>query len=343
MQNILIFSLLFVTSILFKAGPVFSEEKSGWLRQKIKERIIKKAEEQPEPEARIDISTKIEKSGEYVYKIKHNETNRFYKIHVPKKYNSKLPTPLLLAFHGGGGDMNIQSTDEYYRLISKSDTEGFIVVFPNGISPFKSGKIATWNAGKCCGGARDKNVDDVSFIKQVVKNVSQQLNIDSKKIFATGMSNGGMISYRLACELSDTFKAIAAVAGTDNTMSCKPSTAVSILHIHAKDDDHVLFNGGAGANAFKDRTQINEFVSVPDTINKWVKLNSCSTKPVRVLEKSGAYCDEYSNCKNNSKVKLCVTETGGHSWPGGKKPRNVGGVPTKAISATNIIWDFFNQ
>lgn len=341
MQNKLIIALLTTLTVVLFSHESFSEEKTGWLRQKIKERLVKKAEEQPEPEASTDVTAKIEKPGDYVFKIKHNDLSRFYKIHVPKNYNAKNATALLLAFHGGGGDMNIQSTDEYYRLVSKSDKEGFIAVFPNGISPFKSGKIATWNAGKCCGGARDKNVDDVGFIKEVVKNVSQQLNIDSKKIFASGMSNGAMISYRLACELSGTFKAITAVAGTDNTNECKPGSPVSILHIHAKDDDHVLFNGGAGVNAFKDRSQVNEFVSVPDTISKWIKLNNCETTPVRVFKKSGAYCDEYAKCKNNSRVKLCVTEAGGHSWPGGKKPRNVGGKPTKAISATDMMWDFF--
>lgn len=344
MPNKLVIFLFLVPFLILSSNTSLSEEKqSGWLRQKIKERLIKKAEEQPEPEASSDLTTKLEKPGDYVFKIKQGDIHRFYKIHVPLNYNSKTPTPLLFAIHGGGGDMNIQSAEEYYHLISKSDKEGFIVIFPNGISPFKSGKLATWNAGQCCGGARDKKIDDVGFIKKIINTVSGQLNIDQKKIFASGMSNGAMMAYRLACELADTFKAIAAVAGTDNTINCKPTASVSILHIHAKDDDHVLFNGGAGVNAFKDRSQVNEFVSVPDTINKWVKLNSCDVKPKRVLEKTGVSCDEYSKCKNNSKVKLCVTDSGGHSWPGGKKPRNVGGEPTKVISANDTMWDFFIQ
>ncbi|MEQ1722916.1 MAG: poly(3-hydroxybutyrate) depolymerase, partial [Pseudobdellovibrio sp.] len=162
-------------------------------------------------------------------------------------------------------------------------------------------------------------------------------------IFATGMSNGAMMAYRLACELPETFAAIAGVAGTDNTTECKSSKPISVLHIHAKDDDHVLFDGGAGKNAFKDRAQINEFTSVKDTIAKWVKINSCNEKPERILEKTGAYCERYTKCKSNTTVQLCVTETGGHSWPGGKKPRNVGGVPSTAISANDVMWDFFKS
>lgn len=197
--------------------------------------------------------------------------------------------------------------------------EGFIIVFPNGYSKLKSGKFATWNAGTCCGDARDKKIDDVGFIKKVVGNLSKQYNIDQKRIFATGMSNGGLMAYRLACELPQIFRAVAAVAGTDNTSDCKPALSVSVLHIHAKNDDHVLFNGGAGKEAFGDHTKIAEFTSVPATIAKWVKLNSCAALPKRSLEKSQAYCDTYSNCGSKTSVQLCVTETGGHSWPGGKK------------------------
>ncbi|MDN8872721.1 prolyl oligopeptidase family serine peptidase, partial [Staphylococcus aureus] len=87
----------------------------------------------------------------------------------------------------------------------------------------------------------------------------------AKRVYATGMSNGGMMAYRLACEASDIFKAIAAVAGTDNTLSCTPAKPISILHIHAKDDDHVLFAGGAGKEAFRDLSQVTEFMSVPKT------------------------------------------------------------------------------
>ena len=100
--------------------------------------------------------------------------------------------------------------------------------------------FATWNAGNCCGGARDQNVDDVGFIRQIVANLTRQMNVDRQRIYATGMSNGGLMSYRLACEMSDVFKAIAPVAGTDNTRSCTPKQPVAVLHIHARNDTHVL-------------------------------------------------------------------------------------------------------
>lgn len=125
----------------------------------------------------------------------------------------------------------------------------------------------------------------------IIANLKHQLNVDANRIFATGMSNGGMISYVMACELPDIFKAIASVAGTDNTVTCSHKQPISILHIHAQNDDHVLFNGGAGEGAFKDPSKVTNFTSVPDTIHRWVAYNQCNAIPKRVLSVNGAYCD----------------------------------------------------
>lgn len=306
-------------------------------REKLKERFSKRQEEKPAPIAVVASDTPITKPGDYTFTFVHNGISRFYKLHVPGSYKAGVPTPLVFAFHGGGGNMSYMADDSKYGLISKSEQAGFIAVFPNGTSKYKSGILATWNAGEGGGYARENKIDDVGFVKEVIAKVSKQLSIDPKKIFSTGMSNGASLSYRLACEMSDVFKAIAPVAGTNVTKDCSPKNPISILHIHAKNDDHVQFNGGAGKNA---KNLMKNFVSVPATIEKWVSLNGCNITPKRVLEKIGAYCDLYSSCKNNVEVKLCVTETGAHSWPGGKETR--ASEPTsKAISANDVLWDFF--
>jgi polyhydroxybutyrate depolymerase len=276
--------------------------------------------------------------------IWHGGFNRTYLVHVPPSYNPAQPTSLVVAFHGGGGYSRLMATDKYYGWISKSDKEGFIVVFPNGTSPFEDGRFGTWNAGRCCAYARDHLIDDVGFVRDVVFDVEAAYNIDTKRVFATGMSNGGMMSYSLACRLPDMFRAVASVAGTDNTIDCRPQKSVSILHIHAKDDDHVLFNGGAGPTIFKDKSKVTEFTSVPLTISMWLKHNNCSETSKKVVEESGASCDLYSQCSDGAQVQLCVTEEGGHSWPGAKatplqKPHN----PSTAINATDVIWDFFQS
>lgn len=291
-------------------------------------------------ERRAQSTRVINAPGTHARTLVHDGLKRQYLVHVPKGYDSSKPTPLVVAMHGGGGNMEIQANDTYYGLISKSEESGTIVVFPNGYSRRKTGKLATWNAGECCGAARDDDADDVGFIRAMLVELRKELNIDARRIYATGMSNGGMMSYRLACEMSDVFRAIAPVAGTDNTEMCKPSHPVSVLHIHAKNDTHVLFEGGAGPDAIK--SAVNDFTSVPSTIAKWVALNECASRPKRILEKSGAYCDVYSSCASGVEVQLCVTEDGGHSWPGGQKPRGTG-MPSRALSATDVIWDFFQR
>lgn len=299
----------------------------------------------PSPEGetrnRVGVQAGMNQPGDYRYTIEHGGRTRRYRVHVPASYHPATPAPMLVVLHGGGGNMDYQATDAYYGQISKSEREGFVAVFPNGYSRFRSGRLATWNAGHCCGGARDRNVDDVGFIRRIVVNLTGQLNIDRDRIFATGMSNGGLMAYRLACELSDVFAAIAAVAGTDNTKSCAPAKPVSILHIHARNDTHVLFDGGAGPDV-RDPGKVTNFTSVAGTVEKWRRLNGCPAAPRRILATDGAYCERYAPCRDGAAVQLCVTEDGGHSWPGGHKPRG-SEPPSRAILANDVMWDFFNR
>ena len=328
-------------SLLGLATSGFAQERQGPLRELLKERFLKKQQDLPAPVTDSDTKARISGPGDYSFSFEYGGLSRMYRIHVPPSYRAANPTPLLVSFHGGGASMEYQATDKNYGQISKSDREGFVVVFPNGYSKLRSGKFATWNAGTCCGGARDGKIDDVGFVRQVIENVSAQLDIDRNKIFATGMSNGGMFTYRLACEMSDVFKAIASVAGPDGTTNCTPKKPVSVLHIHARDDDHAQFEGGSGKKSMPGSV-VTQFTSVPQTISNWVKRNECNAAPKRVLDKPGAYCDVYAQCNGNVEVELCVTATGGHSWPGAEKSRG-DEPPSTAISANDVMWEFFKS
>jgi len=239
--------------------------------------------------------------------------------------------------------MHLQADDARYGLISRSESVGFLAVFPNGFSPWPGGRLATWNAGACCGAARDKGVDDVAFVRAVVADVQRRWRVDAQRIYATGMSNGGMLAHRLACEAADVFKGIAAVAGTDNTRDCHPARPISVLHIHARNDDHVLFNGGAGAGAFRDESKVTAFTSVPDTVARWVQRNACTGTPTRLPTQPGAVCERYAGCQGGVAVQLCVTETGGHSWPGAGTVRGGKESASQALSANDTMWDFFER
>jgi len=267
------------------------------------------------------------------YAVQNGSETRKYIVYVPTSYDSNQKTPLVLFFHGGEGDM--VSASQNYGWQQKSEQSGFIVAFLNGASPLQSGKLATWNAGNCCSYARNTNSNDVGFTQVAIQDLKSKFNIDADRIFATGFSNGGMLSHRLACEMAGTFRAIAAVAGTDNTISCSPAQPVPVLHIHALDDDHVLFNGGVGP-AFNNPGQVTDFTSVAETAARWVNRDHLSATSTRVLSVPGAYCDLYTSTQTSVQVKVCVTETGGHSWPGSGQSG-----ASQAISGNDMIWSFF--
>ena len=332
--------LRFVTLVVIACALVaaLAHARDGRFGDRLRARLAARRAEASVP-AR-DPHAPVTAPGDYRFTIRHDGLDRRYRVHVPTSYRPGRPMPMLVALHGGGGDMDWQADDARYGLIGASERHGFIAVFPNGTSPFAGGRLATWTAGRCCGHARDRGVDDVGFIRAVVANVASQLDVDRDRIYATGMSNGGLMAYRLACEAADIFRAIAPVAGTDNTQQCTPSRAVAVLHIHARDDDHVLFDGGAGAGAFRNRDAVTEFTSVPTTIASWVERDACRTPARRVLEVPGAYCEVHDGCREGARVQLCVTARGGHSWPGGRKDR--GAPPSTAIDANETMWAFFD-
>jgi len=280
--------------------------------------------------------TKLTAPGDYRFSFERDGLTREYLVHVPKSYRGGA-TPMLLALHGGGGSADYQADDSKYRLISKSEQAGFIAVFPNGYSRFRSGILGTWNAGACCAAAVRNKVDDVGFIREVIARVERQANIDKRRIFATGMSNGAMMSWRLACEAPEV-RAIAPVEGTDNTAACMPTHPVPVIEFHAINDEMVNFNGGPGPKSF---TQVN-FTSVPATQAKWVALDRADAKAKRVLTVAGAHCDLHPARPGGAPVELCVTDSGGHSWPGGGTQQGRK-QPSMAISANDLMWSFFSS
>jgi polyhydroxybutyrate depolymerase len=314
-------------------GGTAVAQRAGMLRT-----IMQHAEERRAKVAADDPNmTPIRAAGDYRFSFVHDGISREYLVHVPKSYRGS-PTPMLIALHGGGGDADFQADDSKYKLISKSEQAGFIAVFPNGYSQMPSGVLATWNAGTCCGKAQENNVDDVGFIREVIHRVERQANIDPRRIFATGMSNGAMMTWRLACEAPEV-RAIAPVEGTDNTTGqCLPSHPVAVIEFHAADDPNVPFNGGVGTGPSH-----TNFKSVPETQGKWVLIDRASaTKAQRVLTVPGAHCDLHPGGRGGAPVELCVTDTGGHSWPGGGTQQGRK-QPSMAISANDLMWNFFSS
>ncbi|MDM4766196.1 PHB depolymerase family esterase [Pelomonas sp. SE-A7] len=339
-MQLLPLTVFFVTLAAGLFGPAAAQDAT--LRERLRERMqARQAEKQPAPPAGTL------GPGTHELSVQHAGQTRRFLLHIPKTLQpAGQPTPLLIAMHGGGGNMRFQADDENYGLISKSEQAGFLVAFPNGLSPLPGGGLATWNAGNCCAQARDKGSDDVGFIRAMLAEIEKRQAVDTRRVYATGMSNGGMMAHRLACEMADRISAIAAVAGTDNTRACSPSRPVPVLIIHARNDDHVLFEGGAGEKAFRDRSQVTEFTSVAETAQRWMQRNRCdAASPAQlVLKNEGAVCERHAaGCAGGAVVEVCTTETGGHSWPGAGKVRRGKEAASQALSANNRMWEFFQQ
>lgn len=331
---LLIIIMVLVAIVLVQRGNRRSQERMNRIEERTNS--VKSVAESARTKMPVSNNQKtgpVLSPGEHEFKI----GSRKYLLYVPASYDASQLVPLVLFFHGGGGHMEQAVAD--YGWEEKADKEGLIVAFPNGSSRLPRQHLATWNAGNCCGYARDQNIDDISFVKQVVADIESRVNIDTARVFATGMSNGGMMAHRLACEMADIFTAVASVAGTDGTLTCTPSRPISVMHIHAKDDTHVLYGGGAGKDVFRDESKVADFTSVDETVRRWIERNHANPTPRRILDVPGAYADLYTSDRNNAQVELVVTETGGHSWPGGKAVR--GKSPTRAVIANDIIWDFF--
>lgn len=267
-----------------------------------------------------------------------DKQQRTYVVHVPKSYDAKHPTPVVLALHGAA--MNGSMMVWFSGLNKKAEEAGFIVIYPSGTG---TGPFLVWNAGGFKGRMAEGKAEDVAFIRQLLDDLETVVTVDKKRVYACGMSNGGMMCYRLAAELSDRIAAIAPVAGTIAIDESKPKRPVPVIHFHGSKDNIVPFEIAKG----KGPRFIN-FKGVDESIQTWVKLDGCDEKPkFDVLSKEG---DElkvtrqtYSGGKDGSEVVLVVIEEGGHTWPGQQPPVGFIGKSTRNFSANDLMWEFFQK
>jgi len=285
------------------------------------------------------------RAGEHTRTISVGTLQRRYQVHVPKKYADTDPTPVIVVFHGGGG--NPAGMVRLTGLNAKSEQSGFIVVYPFG-SGLDPGRGLTFNGGGCCGYALQNKRDDVGFTRTLLDDLASVANVDTNRVFATGLSNGGIMAYYLASELSDRIAAIAPVGGPMMTETCHPTRPVSVMHFHGTADEFAPFRGGFG-KGFLRRNGVTRFNSVEHSIRNWVKANGCKAEPevvafpdkaddgMKVTRKA------WGSCKDDSEVVQIEIEGGGHTWPGMDPPLVMLGKSTKDISANDLMWEFFQQ
>ena len=278
--------------------------------------------------------------GDHTRTLTVGDLERSYVVHVPAKYRHEKPTPVVLVYHGGGG--NAQTMIRFSGMNDKSDEAGFIAVYPNGTGRLE--KVLTFNGGNCCGYAMRQSVDDVEFTRQLLDDLATVVNVDKKRVFATGMSNGGIIAYRMASELSDRIAAIAPVGGPMGTETCNPKRPVPVIHFHGTDDENAPFKGGKGKGVSG-----TDFYSVEHSVQAWVKANGCKDEPVvtkqqpRVNDGTTIIRRTYGDGKEGSEVVLVEIVGGGHTWPGGPSKVRFLGKTTMNISANDAMWEFFQK
>jgi len=273
--------------------------------------------------------------GDRELKIKSGGDDRLALVHVPKSYDPGKGTQLVMAFHGYGG--SAEQMKEQTGFDAESDKRGFIVAYVQGTGMASKG----FNAGDCCGKpAWTSNTDDLGLARDIIKKLTIEYCIDTKRIFNAGFSNGGFMSYRFVCEAADVFAAVASVSGVLGLPpdECKPARPVPIFHVHGTADKTVPYEGGGAAGGLGSLVNI-KFRSVKETIATFQSKFTCEVQAKETFKGGDTRCEEWSNCQGGARLDLCTVTEGGHQWPGGK-PTPVGGK-TSDFMTTRAVLDFF--
>ncbi|MEO6361978.1 MAG: PHB depolymerase family esterase [Caldimonas sp.] len=227
---------------------------------------------------------------------------RHYEADLPNPQALSRPLPVVIVFHGGGG--SAASARRQTGMSDKGRDEAFIVVYPQGSGPLR-GRLLTWNAVTCCGPAMKQRIDEMAFVSAVLDDLPAFADIDRRRVYATGLSNGGMMAYRVACELADR---------------------------------NLPYGGGVGSGAIVP----HEVRSVAVAVDFWRAHDGCSGQG-ELTQSPGLTRLRHAPCAGGSEVELVTIEGGGHSWPGGERLSNSLDAPSPALNATDDIWRFFSR
>lgn len=270
---------------------------------------------------------------------------------VPPSYKRGKAAPVVLVFHGGGGN----AADMRWRtgMNVVSDREGFIAVYAAGSSSKQSDRMLYWNSGPKAKDPAQHAIDDVRYVQSLLDDLARYFTVDPKRVFATGFSNGAQMCFMLECKLPGRIAAIAPVAGQRSLgeFCTAPRGPVNIICFHGKLDPYAPYGGGKiSGSVFKPHAT----PPVPGAIRKWAAHNGCPDEPRGERWVGKAHRVAYGPGRQGSEVILWTLENAGHTWPGDKVPtleatgklgelnvaRPVGPVNTD-IKASELIWSFF--
>jgi polyhydroxybutyrate depolymerase len=262
--------------------------------------------------------------GNFTGTLTSGGLERQYLLHVPTSYRGDDATPLVVNLHGHGSNAGEQAI--YSGFLVKAEEEGFIVVTPQG-----TGAEPHWNFTTVEAGAPN----DVAFISDLLDTLESQLCIDSSRVYAAGISNGAAMTVTLACFLSDRIAAIAPVAGLFFFPGCPSVRAVSVIAFNGTDDKLVPFEGGPVSGSDL------QVAPVEDSLQQWAEHDGCTSGPQDERVSDHVRLRRYDDCAGGATVELYAVEGGGHTWPGAAIDVPLLGATTHEISATDLMWAFF--
>jgi len=254
-------------------------------------------------------------AGNHELRLEFDGRDRSYRLHVPPGYEPGAATSMVVNLHG------LSSTARQEELFTEmdgaADAHGFVVLYPEGY-------FNSWNAGLCCGTAATLGIDDVGFLRAAVAHASERLCIDPRRIYATGMSNGGYMSHRLACEAADLFAAAAPVSGGMGLTDCAPARPMPVLAFHGTADAIVRYDLGHAAYL------------------GWAARNRCGDTLTRTTY-GASFCETYTDCDGGVEVGFCSVDGMGHCWPGGSRTLCLPylGAYSDEVDANETMWEFF--
>jgi polyhydroxybutyrate depolymerase len=276
--------------------------------------------------------------GDYLRELEFGGRKRFYEIHIPANYNPSTPTPVVLVFHGGGG---YPAAVRYQSGMDRvADRHRFIAVYPAGTGIVRD-RLLVWNGLICCGYALKKNIDDVGFTRAILDDLGRYFNVDNRRVYATGISNGAILTYRLARELPNRIAAIGPVAGLLPPGRSPAGRPVPIIHFHGMADQNYPYTGGVGPRS----ATKTSWESVPNVIRAWVSAFSLPPNPTKTSTQGAATLSIYGPGPNGAEIRVWLIKGGGHTWPGGSmtipEERHKLGHLTRDINASELMWEFF--
>lgn len=277
----------------------------------------------------------------------HDGLERSYQLYLPSGIQQKEDYPLIVVLHGGGGSARsvIRLTQGRFNKIA--DEEDLIVVYPEAVRRY-------WNEGRSepISYAHRNEVDDVGFISSMIESLVEEYDIDKNRVYLSGISNGGFMAFRMACERPELITAIATVNAPipiDIEEQCKQSSGTSLMMIHGTDDPLVPYEGGTITAFGVARGRV---FSAEGSIALWLAQNDCPGHAEKDMIEDRSPRDNttisvytYPGCEDGVNVLLYRVEGGGHTWPGGRQYQREDriGRTSRDINASDEIWAFFQD